>query len=50
MNIIYSVEGKFITQLARTKCYEEHRAKYAIDLLYGMINHKKELLQILQEV
>jgi hypothetical protein len=33
MNIIYSVEGEFITQLARTKCYEEHRAKYAIDLL-----------------
>lgn len=50
MKMIYSIEGEFITQFTRTKCYEEHRAKYAIDLLYGMINHKKNLLQILQEV
>lgn len=41
MKMIYSIEGEFITQFTRTKCYEEHRAKYAIDLLYGMINHKK---------
>lgn len=53
-NISFSVDGTFITKLAREKCHYEGKYNYAIDLLMGCMEtdelNKREIKQMANEI